>query len=98
MLTKITYMYRDASNYKFIGEFIVAGQLDFDRLIQHLYDQEYFVPETVGLPHLLNKPMNQDDHYLHTITDICPCALGDPICSADELVSRFEKANNDGWF
>jgi len=64
--TKVSYMYRDASNYKIFSEEIVAGSIneyytnnygttfgdfEFNNFKQHcLIDGEYFYPTGVGLP------------------------------------------------
>ena len=96
--TKIEYMYRDASNYKFHGEFVVKSKLRAKDIKSYLHDEEFFIPHKIGLDHLLNLPINQDDHYLHTFesfekTDDINC-----ICSAKELIQKIKTANNKGWF
>ena len=98
MLTEISYMYRDASNYKFYGSLIVEGRIAAPDLEPYLFDAEFFVPHEVGLDHLLDMPMNQDDHYLHTFTGFTPAKAGEPHCTASDLVSRFKIANERGWF
>lgn len=96
--TKIKYMYRDGSNYKFLGEFVVEGKLSLDDIAEYLHDSEFFIPHEVGLEHLLNLPMNQDDHYLHTFENFEATDKNDFICSAKEFKKRMKKADNDGWF
>ncbi|WP_156892442.1 hypothetical protein [Salaquimonas pukyongi] len=98
MITKVTYRYRDASNYKFWGEFHVSGKFSLEMVEDCLFDGEFFVPHEVGLPHLLNLPMNEDDHYLHTLEKFEAVSSGEPICSADELAERFKSAHRNGWF
>ena len=49
---EVDYLYRDASNYKFRGSFIVDGDLDLEMLRPLLLDGAWFVPERVGLPAL----------------------------------------------
>lgn len=98
MLTEIRYMYRDASNYKFHGSVIVDGELSASDLAPFLFDGEFFVPHEVGLYHLLDMPMNEDDHYLHTFVAFSPVAEGASHCSASDLVIRFKMANEKGWF
>lgn len=90
-------MYRDSSNYKFYGEFIVDGLLKPNDLKEHLLDKEFFVPHEVGLDHLLNLPMNQDDHYLHTFESFEPTDKGISICSSSDFIKRIKKANTKGW-
>lgn len=96
--TIVKYMYRDGSNYKFFGEFVVCGNLTFDNLVPFLHEKEFFIPHEIGLDHLLNLPMNQDDHYLHTFESFEATDEIDYICSAEEFLERMCKANNKGWF
>ena len=44
---EVRYLYRDATNYKFRGLFIVAGYLDLECLRPFLFDREWFVPEGI---------------------------------------------------
>ena len=51
--TKISYLYRDADNYKTYNECIVAGSLSESQqktIIDCLHEGEYFIPRQVGLP------------------------------------------------
>ena len=96
--TKVTYMYRDASNYKFWGTFILLGQFDLSDVESHLFDGEFSIPHEVGLEHLLNIPMNQDDHYLHTIQEVERCEDINVVCSSSEMIERFREASEKGWF
>ena len=53
MNTKISYLYRDADNYKRYNECIVAGTLSANQIctILDCCDMgEYFIPGQVGLP------------------------------------------------
>ena len=55
MNTKISYLYRDAGNYKRYNECIIAGALSAKqiRAILDCCDMgEYFIPRQVGLPAL----------------------------------------------
>lgn len=96
--TRIKYMYRDASNYKFVGDFIVQGELSATDIEKYLHDSEFFIPHEVGLDHLLNLPMNQDDHYLHTFEEFQMTLETKCICTASEFVERMKAANSKGWF
>ena len=96
--TRIEYFYRDASNYKFHGDFVVGGTLSKGDLSPYLFDAEWFVPTEVGLPHLLDLPMNEDDHWLHEFAELVPTDEGSPICTASELIERFRAASYRGWF
>ena len=96
--TRIEYLYCDASNYKFHGDFVVSGTLSKGDLSPYLFDAEWFVPIEVGLPHLLDLPMNEDDHWLHEFLEFVPTNEGSPICTASELIERFQAASHLGWF
>jgi hypothetical protein len=96
--TRVEYLYRDASNYKFRGEFVVAGTLTREDVEPHLFDRGWFVPTQIGLPHLLAMPVNEDDHMLHEFEDFVPTSHDETICSAAELVGRLSTASRSGWF
>ena len=96
--TRVEYIYRDGSNYKFRGAFIVIGALTHSGVKDYLFDGEFFVPHEVGLDHLLTMPLNQDDHHLHILEAFVPTDEGDPVCQASELVIRFKTASERGWF
>ncbi|MEZ5870751.1 MAG: hypothetical protein R3D32_02675 [Nitratireductor sp.] len=96
--TKIHYMYRDAGNWKFFGDFIVSGAVGENELTPYLFDNEFFIPHEVGLKHLLAAPVNGDDHYLHTFESFEPTDEQPSLCSAQELVDRFKTAAKKGWF
>jgi hypothetical protein len=90
-------MYRDASNYKFHGEFIVSGTLLRLHIEEFLFDGEFFVPHEIGLEHLLTCPMNEDDHYLHTFEKFENCESKSFICSAEDFILDVKTANGKGW-
>ncbi len=96
--TRVEYLYRDASNYKFYGDFIVEGKLIEANLKNFLFDREWFVPTAVGLPHLLDLPINEDDHWLHEFIEFVPTDEGTPICTSSEMIERFQEASRRGWF
>ena len=96
--TRITYCYRDASNYKFWGEFVVEGQLNRSQLEPYLFDGGWFVPEKVGLKHLLTEAWSEDDHLLHELCDFEYTTTSGAICSADLFVERFKAAHRNDWF
>ena len=66
MNTKISYLYRDADNYKRYNECIVAGTLSANQIctILDCCDMgEYFIPGQVGLPERRFDPYDpQADH------------------------------------
>ena len=101
--TRINYLYRDAGNWKFRGSFIVEGRIDVEDLAPFFIDHDKFVPQSIGLRHLLTEPWSKHDHLLHEIesTEIIePTELeGEThLCKASELVNRFKRANMSGWF
>ncbi|MEP3439781.1 MAG: hypothetical protein ABJN75_23770 [Hoeflea sp.] len=96
--TRVHYMYRDASNWKFWGAAIVDGELSLEQLQPYLFDNDFFVPHEVGLDHLLDQPMNEDDHYLHSFVDFESVSGQEPLCSVEEFVDRFRTAHERGWF
>lgn len=91
-------MYRDGSNYKFLGEFVVEGKLLLVDIEKYLHDSEFFIPHEVGLEHLLNLPMNQDDHYLHTFENFEATDETNCLCNAEEFKKKMQKADKEGWF
>jgi hypothetical protein len=95
--TKVTYMYRDASNYKYWGSFVVKGHLAIEELEPYFFDSEFFVATEVGLKHLLTDSWNEDDHVLHTISEMESTEQEECICTASEFVKRFKDASTKGW-
>lgn len=96
--TEITYLYRDASNYKFWGSFVVSGRFYPAEVEQFLFDREFFVPQKLGIPSLTPKERNEDDHDLHTFESAEPTEVPANLCSSKELARRIEAAHRDGWF
>lgn len=96
--TEVEYMYRDGSNYKFHGSFIIEGELKKDDIKEYLHDFEFFVPHEIGLQHLLNLPMNQDDHYLHTFESFKETKEVKFVCTAKEFIRKMKHASENGWF
>lgn len=53
MNTKISYLYRDADNYKVHNECIIEGKLteqQIEKIMGCCDEGEYFIPHQVGLP------------------------------------------------
>jgi hypothetical protein len=98
MNTKINYLYRDAGNWKFRGSFVVGGAISPKELDPHMFDTERFVPQQVGLKHLLTESWTEDDHLLHEFEEFEETEDPNCLCTAKELIERFAKANADGWF
>lgn len=98
LLTRVSYLYRDASNYKYRGDFHVLGEIEIDELRGDLFDSEFFIPERIGLPALRPEVTNDDDHLLHSFEE-CEAAEGrDFEMTAGELRRRIKEASRQGWF
>ena len=69
--TIVNYMYRDAGNYKFYGNFCLSGLLSISEIEPYLINGEYFVPIEIALPSLVPEQMNSDDHLLHEFVWTC---------------------------
>jgi hypothetical protein len=95
---KVVYLYRDAGNYKFWGEFHIVGELSLDDLKPHLLHGEYFIPERIGLPSLVPEVQNEDDHLLHEFSYIELTGTMPYLVAATEFVERVRLANTQGWF
>jgi hypothetical protein len=96
--TIVTYVYRDASNHKYRGQFVVGGRLMASKLKPYFFDRQFFVATEVGLRHLLTDSWNEDDHVLHSFEEFEPTDQVEVICSAKEFVARFKVAAAKGWF
>ncbi|MBX9757685.1 MAG: hypothetical protein K2Y29_02835 [Beijerinckiaceae bacterium] len=97
-LFEVTYLYRDPSNYKFWGTFVLRGEFKIDELSNYLVGSECFVPTRIGLPSLVPDPCDADDHDLHEFGSVTLLNDG----AADYLASDFAQliiaANDEGWF
>lgn len=75
MNTKVSYMYRDASNYKEGHSEIFTGEItpEQEQLIRdNLYDGDGFIPQQVGLEALQIRMMSfpsEDDHCWHELVE-----------------------------
>ena len=96
--TRLHYTYHDAGGWKFSGVAVVDGDLSIEELRPYLFDKEFFVPSMVGLKHLLDKPMNDEDHFLHSFSGFEPTNGYQSICSAEEFRNQCKRASKLGWF
>jgi hypothetical protein len=95
--TRLTYLYRDASNYKQHHSVVFAGAItDEDRaaLFGHLDQGAYFIPSQVGLEDLQGRfgTLTNDDHAWHELDDEEAVALTDDtaaLADVHEFVRRF---------
>ena len=98
MQTLIKYRYTDASNWKFFGSIVVDGAVSAKDVNRYLFDTDSFIPHEVGMDHLLNMPLNEDDHYLHQFDSFEPTINGSCSCTKSEFIKRFREASRKGWF
>jgi len=50
--TKLTYLYRDGSNYKQWDDVVLAGAVDPEMIRRHLWEGDFFIPRRLHrLPH-----------------------------------------------
>ena len=100
--TKISYLYRDASNYKRHHEIIVSGMLtqkDIAEILDALNEGEYFIPEQIGFPAERFSDTTEDDHcWMELEKDSFEFTFFKPTIdmSAKEVVEQFRKAK-DHW-
>lgn len=111
MNTKITFLYRDASNYKQFNEFVAEGEFtedDVEKIIACLDSGEYFIPENVGIECERFTDWTEDDHPFcelsasdFMLTDETPTMVLDGnswrTLTMGDLVARFEAAADEGW-
>lgn len=75
MNTKISYLYRDAANYKVRNECIINGELNYEQIRQIIDccdECEYFMPSQVGLPERKFDDYDAEvDHCWFEINEYC---------------------------
>ena len=96
--TIIEYMYRDAGNYKFYGEFCVSGLLAMYEIAKYLIHGEYFVPTEIALTSLVPEQMNTDDHLLHEFVSFRYSITERHTMSKAQFIRLIRKAHETGWF
>ena len=97
MNTKISYLYRDADNYKMHNKCVIAGTLTTEqaRTIKDSCEMgEYFIPRQVGLPERrFDRYDPAVDHCWFELDEDCFSETIEPptvALTATELVNRFE--------
>ena len=99
--TKITYLYRDASNYKVWNEAVIKGKLTDEQqktILECLIDGEYFIPSQVGLPEEKFASKYEDDPVWFELSEgFAEPSIGKATedLTADELVQNFLKAKGN---
>ncbi len=103
MNARFHYMYRDASNYKYWGEAVFAGDIDDElsaRFSRVFESTEFFIAEQIGFCEMFptDWPLEQDDHCWHTFveTDFTNEAADDSR-TISQFVSDVERASLQGW-
>ena len=102
MNTKISYLYRDADNYKMRNECVITGTLTAEqaRTIRACCDMGgYFIPRQVGLPERrFDRYDPAVDHCWFELDEDCFSETIEPptiALTAAELVDRFEGCKNN---
>lgn len=102
--TLISYLYRDASNYKVHNEAVLEGEITEEQvqdILSHTCDGEFFIPELVGLEgKRFNTYDPQEDTPFFEInecgfekTDRPPTTW----LTIPKLVENFKAASEGGW-
>lgn len=103
MNTKISYLYRDADNYKVHNYAIISGPIteaQIETIISCLDELEYFIPHLVGLPEkrfdtydiTVDHPFFELDESRFEKTDLEPTVD----INTEQLVQNFIN-NKDNW-
>lgn len=98
--TKISYLYRDADNYKMRHEVVIAGSMseEQEKAIEDSLDEGvYFIPSQVGLPDDRFGSVTAADHPWFEWVGVEPTADRPTLhVTAEELTAKFVDAEN-GW-
>lgn len=106
---KLTYLYRDASNYKAWGEITFANPeyLLLEEIEESLatcfLDGIFFVASQVGIPEVFlfhEYPFSEDDHFFHEFVAV-ESSDGQAMASDRRSIKKFIEqcnfANQKGW-
>lgn len=98
--TKISYLYRDADNYKVRHEVVIAGSVSEEQekaIEDSLNEGVYFIPSQVGLPDDRFGNVTEADHPWFEWVGVEPTADRPTLhVTAEELTAKFVDAAN-GW-
>ena len=98
--TKISYLYRDADNYKVRHEVVIAGSMSEEQekaIVDSLDGGVYFIPSQVGLPDDRFGSVTEADHPWFEWEDVEPTTAHPTLhVTAEELTAKFVDAAN-GW-
>ncbi|MDD2388749.1 MAG: hypothetical protein PHP23_03335 [Desulfobacterales bacterium] len=98
MNTRLSYLYRDACNYKKFNDIVISGQIKERQILLLLKDKLFFIPSEVGLPDLQDSAFTVDDHIWHELekvelTEDLPTIEID----ANLMIERFIRASLKNW-
>lgn len=100
--TRISYLYRDASNYKAYNEVIIKGKISpgqINQIMECLDDGEYFIPCQIGFPEIRIGEVDPEvDHCwfeLERSSFECTSEPETIEMTADELVQAFKEASGN---
>ncbi len=98
MNTKLSYLYRDACNYKKFNDVVLSGIIQKIQIEPLLKDKIFFIPSDIGLPDLQDDIFSVDDHVWHEfekieLTEEPPTI---DIC-ASLLITKFKVASQNNW-
>lgn len=98
MNTELSYLYRDACNYKTFSEVIIAGTMGVTEIQPFLMDGLLFIPSEIGLPNLQPEDLTEDDHVWHEVESLRPTQDAPTIAmDAAALIAACKTANQAGW-
>ena len=98
MNTQLEYLYRDAGNYKWYNDVVIAGVLSLGDVEAYLYEHQFFIPSEVCLPDLQPNELTEDDHVWHEIVCLKETAANPTVeINAQELIDRFKAASKTEW-
>lgn len=104
MNTKLSYLYRDADNYKVWNECVLEGTLTQEqkqKILDSRFDGEWFIPHLVGLPEKqFDEWDEQSDHPYFELDENSfeEVALAPTVkMKAVDLVSAFERCSQTEW-
>jgi|TARA_Y100000310_G_scaffold266155_1_gene277546 hypothetical protein len=101
MNTKISYMYRDASNYKAYESEVIKGVIKESGLKDECFDE--FIPNECGLPSLQGQltaynggTWTEDDHVYHSDLQLEPTEKEPTVeITAEDFIKKFNNMPND---
>ena len=99
MNTEISYLYRDADNYKSSNTIVIEGELRFSDIQPYLHEGTYFIPSQVDLDGLNGNNIDSDHPYHELAEDDFELTEANPTISltAKQLITQFKQAHERGW-